>query len=136
MVAALDPDAREKAARALAAGLTDSVAARLAGYSPTHIARLKRDKDFMAGVEAMKSQKGEPANEDEKLALDTLREMAKGAEKEADRITAAKELLRHSTVMKKPAKPGPQAQPPAEAPAFKIVPQDPNEVEARLEKGA
>lgn len=116
VAAEMDVDARDRALQALAAGATIVAVSKASGYSRVHVYRLLQDPKFVEELERRKADVATVGAEDEKLALETLRELADGAEEERDRIAAAKALLAH--VQQRRIKPVKAAEPPQ----IKIVP--------------
>ncbi len=109
MAAELDIEARDRLLDALADGCNKSEAARRSGYSRMHVTRKLKEKDFLVLLERRRADRATAAEAaaasieaaDERLALDTLRELAEEAEAEIVRVTAAKALLAHATAKKK-----------------------------------
>lgn len=94
MPAHADNDKRYKLAEALAAGATVAAAARAVGFSERTAYRLRRDPEFQRMEDAARERQAQGAiDPDERLALTTLRQVARDQDQPGTaRVSAAKAL--------------------------------------------
>jgi phage terminase small subunit len=91
-----DPEAWERALNSLAGGNSITEASRQSGYARSHLNRLLKKPEFVAELEKRKAE-APVSDADVELATETLRDMAENADRQSDRIAAAKALLDWST---------------------------------------